>query len=328
MLPAIAVSTGLTLVLFLTGLFVVFTPLPVAFAYLRRGAGAALAVSAVSLAALFALYHLPGGPLAFLPMMVFHPSLPLPGVLALSLVYLLYYLWMGWLAALFARRTGPWASLERSVASIALLGPAVPAALLAAFAFAADVDLWSGLTAGLEALLGRMIELQQSAGLSEEDAAFLKASAPLVVTRFLQVLPALWIDLTLAVVSLTALFLRRWSRGERLFPQWPDFALWRLGETWIWAPIGAGAVYFLNAYLIQSPLLGIAVLNALIVLGAVAFFQGFAVASFFFRSRLSPLMRIAGYLIFFLFLQVGVVLLMAAGLADFWFDFRKLKKIA
>jgi hypothetical protein len=84
----------------------------------------------------------------------------------------------------------------------------------------------------------------------------------------------------------------------------------------------------LNVYVLKSQVLGVAVLNILIVLAAVYFFQGLAVASFFFRSRLSPLMRMAGYLIFFIFLQVGLVVLMAAGIADFWFDFRKLKKIA
>ncbi len=328
MLPAVAVSTGLTLVIFLTGLFVVFTPLPVAFTFVRKGTGAALVVSIAALAGLVVLYRLPGEPVTFLPMMVFRPSVPLKGVMALSVVYLVYYLWLGWVVGLSSRRTGRWSSLEPSVAFMTFLGLAVPAAGLFAFVFATQMNLWENLGAGLQDLFRRMIDLQQSAGLSEEDAAFLRASAPLVVTRFLQVLPALWVDLTLAVLSLVVLFLRRWTREERLFPNWPDFGLWRLSESWIWAPIGAGALYFLNAYAVTSPVLGIAVLNVLIVLAAVYFFQGLAVASFFFRSRLSPLMRMAGYLIFFIFIQVGLVLLMAVGLSDFWFDFRKLKKVA
>ncbi|HSA59970.1 MAG TPA: DUF2232 domain-containing protein [bacterium] len=328
MFLAIALSTGLTLVLFLTGLLVVFTPLPVALAFIRKGMGAALVVSAVSLVALVALYRLPGEPLTFLPMMVFHPSVSLRGVLALSVAYLSYYLWLGWIAAYSSRRTGRWSSLEPSVAWMTVLGLAVPVAGLFVFAVTAKMDLWQNVGTGLQDLFRRMIDLQQSAGLGEEDAAFLRASAPLVVTRFLQVLPSLWIDLTLAVLSLTVLFLRRWTREERLFPNWPDFGLWRLKEIWIWAPIGAGAVYFLNVYAVESPVLGIIALNALIVLAAVSIFQGLSVASFFFRTRLSPLMRLAGYLIFFIFLQVGLVVLAAVGVSDFWFDFRKLKKVA
>jgi hypothetical protein len=69
-------------------------------------------------------------------------------------------------------------------------------------------------------------------------------------------------------------------------------------------------------------------INVLIVVAAVYCFQGLAVASFFFRTKLSPLMRMVGYVVFFLFFQVGMALVILLGLADFWFDFRKLKKVA
>jgi hypothetical protein len=328
MLPAVAVTTGLTLVLFLTGLFVVFTPLPVAFTILRKGAWPAFLACAAALAALVLLYRLPEEPVSFLPMMVFYPAVSLRGVAGLSAVSLFYYLWLGWVTALASRRTGRLSSLEPSVAIMTALGLAVPVLGLVLFAGATGMDLWGDVSRGLQALFQRMIDLQQAAGLEEEDLAFLRASAPLVVSKFLQVLPSLWIDLTLAVLSLNVLFLRRWLSGERPFSNWPVFGMWRLNETWIWTPIAGGAIYFLNVYLIGSAALGIAAMNVLIVLAAVYLFQGLAVASFFFRARLSPMLRLIGYVLFFLFFQVGMVVVILLGLSDFWFDFRKLKKVA
>jgi uncharacterized protein YybS (DUF2232 family) len=104
--------------------------------------------------------------------------------------------------------------------------------------------------------------------------------------------------------------------------------LWRLKEQWIWLPIVAGSLYFANSYLLGSPPVAVVLLNALIVLGAVYFFQGLSVTSYFFKSKLSPMLRMAGYVLFFLFLHVGMMAVTVVGLLDFWFDFRKLKKIA
>jgi hypothetical protein len=328
MLIAIAVTTGLTLVLFLTGLFVVFTPLPVAMTILRKGAWPALAGSIGALAGLILLYRLPSEPLSFLPMMVFYPAVPLKGVVGLSVIYLFYYLWLGWITALASRRTGRFSTLEPSVAIMTVSGLVVPILALVALAVFTRMDLAGDLHRGLDTLFQRLIDLQKSAGLEEEELAFLKAAAPMVVGRFLQILPSLWIDLTLGVLSLTVLFLRRWTPAARLFPNWPDFGHWRLKESWIWGPIGAGFLYFINAYLIKSPVVGIVAVNALVVLAAVYFYQGLAVSSFFFRTKLPPMLRLIGYAAFFLFFQVGVVVVIAAGVSDFWFDFRKLKKIA
>lgn len=328
MLTAIVLTTGLTLVLFLTGLFVVFTPLPVIFTILRKGPAPAFLASVAALASLVLLYRLPDSPMSFLPMMVFHPTVSLSGVIVFSTVYFFYYLWLGWVTALASRRTGRFSSLEPSVAIMTVLGLALPFLGLVILSGWMKLDLWGDLSRGLQTLFQRLIDLQQVAGIEEEDLAILRASAPGVVAKFLQVLPSLWIDLTLGVLSLNVLFLRRWSPKDRPFPNWPDFGLWRLKEAWIWAPIVVGFAYFLNTYLIGSSVLYVVAVNVLIVLAAIYFFQGLAVASFFFRAKFSPLMRLIGYAAFLLFFQVGAVVVILMGLADFWFDFRKLKKVA
>lgn len=304
-----------------------FTPLPVAFVVVRKKGLIALMACVVAMAILISLYRIPQEPVSFLPMMVFHPAVSLVGVMGLSATYFFYYLWLGWLIALASRWKGRLSALEPSVAVMTVLGLVVPVLALFVFVRVTGMDLAGDLSRGVQGLFHKMIDLQQAAGMEEEDLAFLRASAPLVASSFFQILPSLWIDLTLAVLSLNVLFLRRWTREERLFPGWPDFGLWRLPEAWIWAPIAGGAAYFLNAYVVNSEGLGTVILNVLIVLGAVCFFQGLAVGSFLFRTRLSPMLRLAGYALFFLFFQVGAVVVMGVGLADFWFDFRKLKKV-
>ena len=328
MFLAIAATTGLVLVLFLTGLFVIFTPLPVAMTILRKGTWPALAACTAALAGLVLLYRLPTEPLSFLPMMVFYPVIPLKGVVGLSAIYFFYYLWLGWVIALASRNTGRFSALEPSVALMTLSGLVIPILALMVFAVAMKMDLGGDMRRGLEGLFHKMIEIQQAAGVEEEDLTLLRSAAPLVVAKFLQILPSLWIDLTLVVLSLTILFLRRWTPSARPFPNWPEFGLWRLQESWVWLPIAAGTLYFANAYLIGSPPVAVVAVNMLIVLGAVYFFQGLSVSSFFFKTKLNPMLRMVGYVAFFLFFQVGLVVVTAVGLMDFWFDFRKLKKVA
>src|SRR5262249_39187836 len=141
MFLAIAATSGLILILFLTGLFVVFTPLPVAMTILRRGAWPALVACVAALAGLVMLYRLPSEPLSFLPMMVFYPIIPLKGVVGLSAIYLFYYLWLGWVIALASRNTGRFSKLEPSVVLMTLSGLVIPVVALVAFALAAKIDL-------------------------------------------------------------------------------------------------------------------------------------------------------------------------------------------
>jgi len=328
MITAFFATTGITLLLYLTGLFVVFTPLPVSLAVVRRKGAVAFLASASALVLLIALYWLPSKPLMFLPMMIFYPSVSILGAAGLGAFYFLYYLILGWTMALLSRKTAPWTRLEPLVALITVVGLALPVAGLFLFAQVSGLSLMGDLAKGIQDLFLKMIELQKAAGVSDDDLAFLKSSAPLIATRFFQIVPALWVDMTLAVVSLNILLLRRWTPQERLFPNWPDFGQWRLPEAWIWAPIFAGATYFLNDYLLQSIPLGVVALNVLIVAAAICFFQGLAVGSFFFRTKLSPMLRLLGYALFFLFFQFVALAVMGVGLADFWFDFRKLKKVS
>jgi uncharacterized protein YybS (DUF2232 family) len=77
------------------------------------------------------------------------------------------------------------------------------------------------------------------------------------------------------------------------------------------------------ALLLPGEVLPIVGVNVLMVMGSVHFLQGIAVVScLFHRRRIPPFFRGAVYAMIFLqqFLLLGVV---AIGLFDLWFDFRK-----
>jgi uncharacterized protein YybS (DUF2232 family) len=325
MLPSILLAAGLFLLLYLTGFFVFFTPLPIALCALRRGVSSAALSLSLGLLVLALLYYLPPRPLSLLPLAGLHPDWDLSLTVGFSLIYFFYYGWLGLTIAVLAKRQF---SLEKGMALLLASSLLVPSLFLAAFAAGQGIDLAGEFRAVLNHLFDQMVKVQEKSGFSGDETLFLKEYAPAVVRRLIELAPALAINVTLALASLNITFLRRWRMEERPFPRWIDYPLWRLGEKWIWFPIGAGGLYFLNLYLLRSDPLRIVLLNLLLVLGAVYFFQGLAVVSFFFRKRFSPLLRLFGYLLILLFMQIVGVVIMVLGLFDFWFDFRKLKRLA
>ncbi len=324
MLPALLITSGISLVLFLTGFFVVLTPLPFVVLAVKKGRALAGLALVLALAVLALLYALSSSPSAFLPMATFYPHMNRAQVMVLGLLYFFYYGWIGMLLAFLANQK---TTLDQGGALILLGSLTVPSLLLWGTSSLLGLHIISELRGGLQYVIDQMIELQSKSGLKGEEMIFLKENGSLLIDQVLRVLPAFWVNGTLVVVSLNVLFLRRWMALHKPFPGWVDFTLWRLNERLIWAPILAGGAYFLNYYLGHWNLAHTLLVNVLLVLVGIYFFQGLAVISFFFRSRLPPLLRLMAYGLLILFLQVLLAVVVALGLFDFWFDFRKLKKL-
>lgn len=318
------VTTGLSLLLYLTGFFVIFTPLPLIFCALRRGFLPASVSLTLGLLVLGALYRISSPPLTFLPLVGFYPRWGITQVTVLSLIYFFYYGWLG-VTVSAASRTS--ASLEKGVLGILASAVLIPALLLVGFSKAMEVHLVEEFRSSLSYFFDRMVGMQEKSGPGGDEMLFLKEYLPVIVTRVVEVMPALWINLTLLIASLNIIFVRRWLAQKRPFSAWIDYSLWRLRERWIWLPIVTGALYFLNLYLVQSNPVRTTLINVLLVLGAVYFFQGLSVVSFFFRKKFSPFVRMMAYLVILLFVQTVGIVIVALGVFDFWFDFRKLKRI-
>lgn len=325
MFQSIVTSAGLSLLLYLSGFFVFFSPLPLVLTARRRGLLPMLVSFAVALILLFLLYRLPQTPLPFLPLAGLSSRFGSDGVTVLSLLYFFFYGWLGLTLSVVSTRGG---SLEQNLLIVLVSVSVVPVLLLLGFAKGMGLDLPMEFRAALQDLIGQMLTLQEKSGLRGDELQILRQYAVILVGRMVEVLPALFVNMTLLVTSLNILFLRRWIGTERFFPGWPEFALWRLHEFWIWLPIAFGALFFANLYLIHSLPIGTVVLNLLLVLAAVYFFQGLAILSWVFRRKFPPLLRIACTLLILLFLQMVGIVIVVVGLFDFWFDFRKLKRVA
>lgn len=103
---------------------------------------------------------------------------------------------------------------------------------------------------------------------------------------------------------------------------WPRFRFWQLPDRLIWLGIGSAALTFTLSGAVRD----IAV-NLLILLSVVYCFQGFAVCVFFMnRWKVPPLIRSFIY-VMIVFQSFGTLLLLVAGVADIWFDFRKLNPV-
>ena len=101
---------------------------------------------------------------------------------------------------------------------------------------------------------------------------------------------------------------------------WIGYRYWQLPEKIIWAVIGAGIFSILPIQPFRT--IGI---NSLILLSIIYCFQGVAIAVFFMNKWNVPLLLRSFFYVMMIFQSVGTLILLVFGLADIWFDFRKLK---
>ena len=315
---AVFLTSGSALLLFLSGLFSLLTPLPFVFLFCRRGGTAAILAAACGLVALGLVYHLPLRWLEFLPGFAFYPSLDLAKVRSLVLLTFLGYAWLGLALSWVGKRRFGWEKgIFLAVASTVIL----TALIVGYLEVASSGRLVAEFRASLQSMIGRVVELNPQFSSGEKPE--LAGSVGVALWRLF---PALWISITTLTGALNLLFARRWLPGILCAP-WGDFSEWRLREPVIWFPLTAGTVFFVSRYLLKWESLSWVALNLALVAATVYFFQGVSVLLYAFKKQVSPMMRLAGWFVFFFFFQVVAVLLLLVGLFDFFFDFRKLKRV-
>ncbi len=324
---SLLMTAGLSFLLYVSGFFVIFTPLPLALGCLRRGFLNGLVSFLLSLTLLVMLYRFLPMSFSFLPLAALESQIGPARVMVLSLIYFFYFGWMGFLVAFVSKKS--WKQ-EKSFLIILLATLLVPMALLLGYAYTTGWFFLQDLRSAIRFLMNRMIALQSQSGMGGEEVSFLKQYADQIVVQVLGMLPAFWINFMLMTLSLNILFLRRFMGAltAKPFSSWVEFPSWRLEETWIWIPITAGAFYFANMYGIHDQRLSLVLINILLVMVGIYFLHGLAITNFYLKKTLSPMLRLSAYFLIFLFAQVIGVFIVALGVFDFWFDFRKLKKVA
>lgn len=101
---------------------------------------------------------------------------------------------------------------------------------------------------------------------------------------------------------------------------WDNYRNWQLPEKLIWLGIIGGLLALVPIQLPRS--IGV---NGLILLSIIYCFQGFAVTVFYMNRWSVPLLFRSFIYVMIIFQSFGTLLLLIFGIADIWFDFRKLK---
>lgn len=330
MLISWLLATGLSVLLYSSGIFSLFTPLPIATLCLRRGGVAALISLLGASLLLYALYHFAGPvmitgkapTLLTLPLIPLSPLFLLSQITFLGMLEFFYYGSLGLLLVWAVR----FKKMEQGMGVI-LLG--VTLVIILGTVLFNQIFQVSLLTKAREAIQGMFEQwVQLNSGSSKTDdgeiVLITQQHMPLFVNTLYYLLPALFVSGTLVSSALNLMILKRWVQPKQSFA-WGDFSQWRLPEGSVWFSILAGGAFFLNHFLFHQPWVQWSALNLLVVTVVVYFFQGTSILSFFWNRSFPPLLRLLAYFLFFILFQIVAVIIALTGLFDFWFDFRRLR---
>lgn len=323
-------ATGLSVLLYASGLFVVFTPLPLAVLSVRRGLFSGVTAFLSAATVLFALYHF-AGPLMLrqgnwaipvLPLIPLSGLFSLPQITYLGLLQFSYYGIVGLLLAVAAKTS----RMEKGMGLILGVSLLLTIGGGALFQVFFHLSLLGKVQEVFRLFFEQWVQASREAGTNGDRNFLTNELIPSLTSTLFFLLPSLLINGTLISTSLNIVILKRWLIRQGCFKQWGDFTRWSLPEGWIWFLIVLGAVFFFNQYGVHQTWVQWLTLNLLLIHVLIYFFQGAAILAFYWKKSIPPLMRLLGYVIFFFLFQVVIVLMTLAGIFDFWFDFRKLKR--
>jgi len=325
----------MSLALYLSGILVWLTPLPIFYAY-KNGRGLK-SLSGVLLPAIFLLsvYGI------LMPMSVdrfgaeqamkFFFWLPGMGLGSESswdpaifgIVYFLFFAMMGTLLGEMEPRP---VSITRLIGQCVSLLALSLAFWLLFYAW----GQWGDFVRGIESFFIKVIqEVTQVPPANEEMQAqwsLLRDHAARIAYYAVRLLPAMILNLMIFLLWLNIVAARRLFGGaERVFPSLGLLRVWRLPFLGVWLVIAFAFLCLFDVYVLKTEWLMLLTLNAFMVFTLVYFFQGLAIVTFYLnRWKLSPMIRLALYSVLILFFQPLSFLLVAFGFFDSWFDFRKL----
>ncbi len=327
---------GLTFLLFVSGLLVWLTPMPLLYQYHKNGRGPAITSFVIALLAVAFIYFgvvpwivATWGKVGSSPLIFWLPGMGSldgaglhPGFFGLS--YLSFY-------GLIGIFLGLWEPKEFQVTRLVGKILLILTLLLTIWLAVISGGRLTALFHEAENYFGLL--LNQMAGQIPEDAtpeirdqlAILKTHGDTIVYYAVRLIPGMLMAMTLFVVWLNLVVARKLFVKDELFKKLGPLRNWQMPFGFVWLLIGMAVLLLADVYWIQWGLLKILALNFFIVFGLSYFLQGLAILAFYGQKwSIPPLVKLLGYLIFLLFFQPIGVLLLGVGFFDSWFDFRKL----
>ncbi|OPY90883.1 MAG: hypothetical protein A4E72_00401 [Syntrophus sp. PtaU1.Bin208] len=213
-------------------------------------------------------------------------------------------------------------SIEQSILA-SLVAMSIPVLSLIAFSIfrTGEAPWWIAEPYLVQTILANA-KLYGEMGVPAEQISLIRDNAPQIARLFINILPALSLISITLCIWLNMLAARAIFYRQRLyFPDFGDLARWKAPEKLVWIVIGSG-----GALLIPDDTAFYVGLNILLLCLFVYLLQGLAIVSYFFRTRNIPILLRSIFYVLLIFQQALVLLVIAFGLFDLWFDFRKFNK--
>lgn len=193
--------------------------------------------------------------------------------------------------------------------------------VLIILSFGSEVSIYGQLVSSLDEGIGEALNhYRQSREISTDTLVILEAALNQMKIIVPLIMPSIFGSFILIITWFTMilgnmLLLKTCGKAP-----WPSYQYWQLPEKIIWVAIGAGLFAILPIQLFR--IIGI---NSLVLISIVYCFQGISIAVFFMNKWNVPLMLRSFFYVMIIFQSFGTLILLIFGIADIWFDFRKLK---
>ncbi|MBX7149339.1 YybS family protein [bacterium] len=328
-------GVGATLALYLSGFFVVLTPLPLFYVGFRYGRGAFINATLATLAVLLPIYFF-----ALEPLNHFYKTnphfawiLPVPGMGLISslgpesasmfgiLFYFILVLTSFALDRIFKTSVPLFEPIFTYVALIFLL-------TLASYYVMVNLhasDPLAMLKSHYLQSLDDFIKIQKEAGMSLSQLAFLNEYKETLVTNMLRLTPAFVFSFYMVLIVVNYYAAKRLFAGQLILMQRVQFGQYVVPFNFVWIVIAFLALLLFSLYTKPIPALVDIAANGLVVFGILYLFQGLAIISYFLSKKNIGFLGVSlcFLIIVFLFQLLGPVLVLG-GFFDSWIHFRKL----
>lgn len=323
------VSLLITLVLYVSGFLVIFTPLPILYLCVLRGRKMGVLVSFLAFAIVCATY------LLFLPYVPVLKDtvlfgIPLPGLsmagfldnAVISAIGIGYFLFFAVIALVLAQGAHKKWQLMKWGGSALVSGLVVAVAVIGVIYAISGAGFLAGFEKYLNTIASELLSAGQSSGQNVAEIEFIRTNASEIIAFMKWLSPSIAFVFTLFVVIINLVVGRRLIRSHHAFAHVHNVARFRLPDVLVWMVIVCGFTFFAEHYYLKTEWLKIPVMNGLISLGALYFFQGLAVVVYFLQGIKMPFFRTLAYMVIIFFIQTIGMAVIAVGVADVWANFR------
>jgi uncharacterized protein YybS (DUF2232 family) len=196
------------------------------------------------------------------------------------------------------------------------------AVMIVIFSIGAEISIYGKFIQSMDEGINETLSYYRQSGDVSGDALVMIESTLLqmkeIVPRLLPgilgavILLVTWVTMTIG--NMLAL------RNNQVLP-WQNMRLWQLPERLIWLAIATGIL----ALLPVAPFRWVGI-NVLLLLCLIYTFQGLSILVFFMHKWKVPILFRSFIYVMIVFQTLGTVVLLVLGVAESWFDFRKLKR--